>query len=53
MAAQGLVALELDMRAMVIISMSRAVDAALGAQICKERYIADLPTEDSLFAHLP
>ena len=53
MAAQGLAALGLDISGMVIISLSRAVDAALGAQICKERYIADLPTEDSLFAHLP
>ena len=53
MAAQGLAALGLDISGMVIISLSRAVDAALGVQMCKARYIADLPTEDSLFAHLP
>ena len=53
MAAKGLGALDLDMRDMIIISLSRAVDAALGDKICKARYIAAHPSEDSLFAHLP
>lgn len=52
MAATSLAALDLDMRDMSIISLSMAVDAALGHKPCKRRLIAEHPTEDSLFAHL-
>ena len=51
-AAKSLIALGLDMRAMTLICMSAAVDAALGGIPCKARFIAARPDEDSLFAHL-
>ena len=53
LAAKSLTALELDMSAMRVISMSAAIDAALGDISCKSRLIADRPRESSLFAHLP
>ena len=53
MAATGLLRLNLNLAGMEIISISPAVDAVLGTSDCKARYVADNPTQDSLFAHLP
>ncbi|MEP6343595.1 MAG: uroporphyrinogen-III synthase [Maricaulaceae bacterium] len=53
MAAAALVSLDIDLQEMETISMSSAVNAALGSALCKERRIADKPTENSLFTQLP
>jgi len=51
--AAVLAELNLDMKEMRVISLSAAVDAALGDKLCKSRHIAEKPDEASLFAHLP
>jgi uroporphyrinogen-III synthase len=51
--AAALAALGLGMQEMTMISLSPAVDAALGEISCKDRFIAEKPNESSLFAHLP
>ena len=53
LAAKSLISLGLDMEEMGIISISAAVDAALGDISCKSRLIAARPREDSLLTHLP
>ena len=53
MAAVALVSLDVDLQEMEIIPMSSAINAALGTALCKARRIADKPTENSLFTHLP
>ena len=53
MAAACLMSLDIDFKAAEAVSLSAAVDACLEGTNFKARRIADNPTEDSLFNHLP
>ena len=53
MAAACLMSLDIDFKASQTLSLSAAIDVGLEAANFKARRIADKPTEDSLFNHLP